>query len=598
MLWQSVRVVRPLAWIALLGLMLPSYIFLERRGLEPAAICMLYCLGVGLVAGVNVFGSESRSRTQAFLASHGLRPGLVWLVKTLVWLSALVIFWGLAALMLVLIGVESIRLPAGFGDVFLLIAGILLSTAAVASLCGMIFPRSITAGVVSILLCFLLVLPLGSLYGVRLLPGWFFLVYAFAILTVSFAWSGDWMFDRPGAWRWVRLVLLLTGMFGALLSGYAAYRVVSVPTLDPSREAQIFQPNSVAIVLIADNAADLYREAASSMSEMPGSISESPRSWPIRLMRVARPRPKRRSSGWERTPRHLNCCEKPRKCPPASLPISTKRRCSHRGGNNCPPFTRSVSFSRSPSVSVRPRETSTEPGAISKSCFGSRQWSGNVTVWEAFHGHFIERQALVLAMAWAAGPKQTVERLHAARDAWRKLPPQPDPAGPIRAEARIMRNTELLPRSELRALALAMIAEPHNAPGLWNTNMVDLLTTPWELARASRAYRLLFASKIDEAKLDAWHAGRGQDSYNAWGGWSSLSTTAGKSKDIAPATLQEIYQSTPQLGVILPPMDGYLREHDRNEVGRRTPGADSRASRLAASPRRPTSRVAHRSGHL
>ena len=433
----------------------------------------------------------------------------------------------------------------------------------------MIFPRSITAGVVSILLCFLLVLPLGSLYGLRLLPGWFFLVYAFAILTVSFAWSSDWMFDRPGAWRWVRLVFWLTGMFGALLSGYAAHRVVSVPTLDPAREAQLFQPNSVSKVLIVDNAADLYREAANSISEMPGSISERPKVFASSIDARRAPKTKEAVVWLGENAKALELLRKAAKMPACQFTDLHQATVFTSRGEQLPAL-HPLGILLAHSVRQRQAQGDLD-GAWSdlEVMFRiARQWSGNVTVWEAFHGHFIERQALVLAMAWAADPKQSVERLHAARDAWRKLPLQPDPAGPIRAEARIMRNTELLPRSELKGMALVMLAEPHNAPGLWNTNMVDLFTTPWELARASRAYRLLFASKIDEAKLDAWHAGRGQDAYNAWGGWSSLSTTAGKPKDIAPATLQEIYQSTPQLGVIIPPMDGYLREHDRNEVGR------------------------------
>ncbi len=51
---------------------------------------------------------------------------------------------------------------------------------------------------------------------------------------------------------------LVRGMFAA----YIAVRVEGVPTLDPVREAQIFQFTTPTSVAAADNAADLYRHGS------------------------------------------------------------------------------------------------------------------------------------------------------------------------------------------------------------------------------------------------------------------------------------------------------------------------------------------------
>ena len=42
-----------------------------------------------ILAGISVFGTENRARTQAFLTNHGVAPHLVWLVKVGTWLAAL-----------------------------------------------------------------------------------------------------------------------------------------------------------------------------------------------------------------------------------------------------------------------------------------------------------------------------------------------------------------------------------------------------------------------------------------------------------------------------------------------------------------------------
>ncbi len=128
----------------------------------------------------------------------------------------------------------------------------------------------------------------------------------------------------------------------------------------------------------------------------------------------------------------------------------------------------------------------------------ARQWSGAVPVSKVFAGLGCERVALQRAMVLAADTRQTPERLRSALDAFRKFPPMPNAAEPIRAEAQIMRNTEKLPRAELVGKIFDLKTQGRDRPDMWMDKLwVDLVTTPWELARTRRAFRLLLASKIE-----------------------------------------------------------------------------------------------------
>ena len=69
------------------------------------------------------------------------------------------------------------------------------------------------------------------------------------------------MLDRPGARRWIKLALLLAGSFAVLFVGYASYRVASVPSLDPARDAELFTFPTPTSVPESENAAALYRNA-------------------------------------------------------------------------------------------------------------------------------------------------------------------------------------------------------------------------------------------------------------------------------------------------------------------------------------------------
>ena len=96
-----------------------------------------------------------------------------------------------------------------------------------------------------------------------MMPVGFLWLLPLALLAVSFAWSPDWMLDRPGARRWIKLALLLAGSFTIVVAGYASYRVASVPSLDPVRDAELFTFTTPVSVPDSENAAGLWRKAIS-----------------------------------------------------------------------------------------------------------------------------------------------------------------------------------------------------------------------------------------------------------------------------------------------------------------------------------------------
>ena len=96
----------------------------------------------------------------------------------------------------------------------------------------------------------------------------------------------------------------------------------------------------------------------------------------------------------------------------------------------------------------------------------------------------------------------------------------------------------------------------------------DVVTTPWELARTSKAFRLLYGSRIEEAQVDPWYAGRSNHPYGM--GWSKIRTTSSpQATVVAPAELDQVFTSTPLVAFQLASLGNYLDQWDRNEVGRR-----------------------------
>ena len=222
------------------------------------------------MAGASVFGLENRARTQRFLTIHGARSWLVWLVKLLIWGVGLVMLWGPLAVMARIsftqMGVVSVDnwlfgilvIPLYFG---------------IALVCGMAIQRSITAVVISLVIGLILTIPLAALVTTEMLPVQGLLVIPVGLLVVSWAWSGDWLLARPGSRRWLRLGLLLMGMFALVVTWYAGFRAWSIRDVGPIDLPSIWLEAASASLPADQNAADLYRKAG---QRLIGPFKDSP----------------------------------------------------------------------------------------------------------------------------------------------------------------------------------------------------------------------------------------------------------------------------------------------------------------------------------
>ncbi len=442
--WQTFRDLRSIwLWLALLCLAVPPCLYIGQRA--PFEAWMLCILMANLVAGVSVFGIENRARTHAFLANQGVQPGLVWLVRTSIWLIAMVVIWVLTGLLSILFTQPRLAPTPNIVDVILLGSGVVLITLVVPILCGMVIRRGITAGTVSVLVLLLVLPPLFGLTAAQMMPSVFLVLVPLVFLAVSFAWSRDWMMNRPGARQWVKLAALLVAGFGALFVAYITVRIQGVPTLEPARDAELFRITTPTTPNAPDNAADLYRQAARSISPLrPDVYSIVQNGWDPKADQVI--------AWYQHNAKALELIRKATTMPACQftrLDQLTLVSPSYDAGDRAliSPIAPLLALSVLDHQARGDLDGAWNDLAVMFRV--ARQWSGAEPVEQVFAGLECERTALSRAMVWATDERQTPERLRIALDAYHDLSRMPNAAEPIRAEAQIVRNTERLPRSEL-----------------------------------------------------------------------------------------------------------------------------------------------------
>ncbi|MHB1560495.1 MAG: hypothetical protein ACYC61_23835, partial [Isosphaeraceae bacterium] len=125
--------------------------------------------------------------------------------------------------------------------------------------------------------------------------------------------------------------------------------------------------------------------------------------------------------------------------------------------------------------------------------------------WEAFTAQTIERVALDLAIDWANAKGQSPDRLRGAIGAYLSLPRMIPPSEVIRAEGVVVERTVDLTRQELKDFLVESMSEGSGrVPTFDRFLLVDLMTTPWELARVRRLNRLFTARGLEFATLEPW----------------------------------------------------------------------------------------------
>jgi hypothetical protein len=505
--------------VAAIGLVYIAFA-LQIQGYLDNSVIWLTSIGVGLVAGASVFGLENRARTYRFLAHHGARPGLVWLVKMTVWCSGLALVWG-PHLML---AARARNYPRGPIENWLV--GVLtpLLFFAVAQLCGMTIRRGITAVVVALVLGLALAMPLVALVVGHMLPVQGLLVLPAGLLAVTWAWSGDWLIDRPAPGRWVRLGLLITSTFALVVSCYAGYRAWSIPDVGPIAPPAAWLEAAASTLPAERNAAELYREAGRRLvgpTDSPEFLNRNREV--LDLVRHAAARADCRFDQMDR----YTLIDQP----------------------DLPPM---VQFVRLMTRDVEDRQKRGDLAGAWDEIFVlfrmARHFSEGAGMAPALAGAFAERSALGQAMEWAVARGQTLERLGPALAAFRALPKMRPAGDVVRAEAILFENTLDLSTSKLRDLLYQSRNGWHQqvTERTMDSLLFDVLTTPWERARARRVNRLVSLAVIREAALEPWQRPRHIDS-----------------------TVSYAEKTTLLAAMFIPNTASYVAHDDLDEVGRR-----------------------------
>jgi hypothetical protein len=527
--WQTVKEgLKSWCLLAAVVLVYPMLSFLTGSRLD-AMWLVLTSIGVTVAAGANTFGLENRARTQRFLTHHGAQAGLIWLVKLTVWGTGLAIIWGLLAVI-----AWSMPMRGVVQGEWLLVALILPLSFTVGLLCGMAIPRGITAFVIAIVISAglagaLLIFTLGGM-----MPVLSILFVPVILLFVSWAWSGDWMLDRPAPGRWLRLGVLLSTAFGLFASGYVGYRIKSVRDVGQITPPASWIDAGSSLVRADLDAAELYRTAGIRLivqQDAKEFLDQNREA--LDLIRQAAARPECHFN----QPEKLTLIDQdPRLAPPYGA------------------------FMHLVAMDVRERQ---EQGDLAGA------WNDIVVMFRMarhfgsgdsyFQSHLVlvavERDALGLAMEWAIAKGQTPERLEKALAAYRDLPKITPITDAVRAEANLVENTLDLPASKFRD----WLVETNIGTGVNGSNKlisylwIDAMSAPWERARARRINRLVAAKAIEAALHEPAERRRlNLDNLDHDPEIEFARTTT-------PSTIKFLFF----------PAGSWIEANDRNEVGRR-----------------------------
>ncbi len=486
--WQTVKEGRR-SWcllvvieLACLALILVRLMFGRNAfdAQEANGLWVMVNIGVALVAGANVFGLENRSATYRFLNHHGARPRLVWLVKLAVWSAGLALIF---SPLLVLAAFFLWRSPRPIEEWYLFWSLTPLLFFAVAQLTGMVIRRGITAVVVALVLGLAVAAPQSAFVNYQMLPVEALFVLPAALLAITWAWSGDWLFDRPAPGRWLRLAALVTGASTLITGWYVSYRAWSIPDRGRVAAPAGWTEAPRRALPAAENAAELYREAWRQLTPRDDSAE-----FLIQNQEVL---------GQIHRAAALADFQLPRSANPTLL--------DHPDVPPVVPLCQLVSLE----VIARSQKGDLA-GAWNDILVLFRmgrhftQTSGSA---EYVSGLDQERLAMELSMRWALAHGQTPDQLLGALVAFRDLPPNPPPTAAIWADANLVENTLDLSSDKLSDLLYERLPESHRRSATEYAR-IQFINAPWERERGRRVNRLVARAVIDEAARDPWQRAR------------------------------------------------------------------------------------------
>ncbi|WP_165069539.1 hypothetical protein [Paludisphaera rhizosphaerae] len=511
LLWETLRQVRSEMW-TLIGLAIasgvgPFLLFWNTRG--GGADTSLIYLGSAILAlttGVLAFNGENRGQTQRFLLQHGARPGVVWAVKVGTWWLTALGLWAItfAPIVSTTTSHSIANNPPFLRDLasiaMWVVAGLTIIFA-IGVLCGMAFRRGIMAGMIALVASLATALLLVGMLASQIMFPWYWPYLAVALLAVGWAWSADWLYDRPGWGRWARLAVYAAAVPAILGPAYIASRAWGAPLIPASQYDSIFQQSRiVAPVADEDNAAPLYREAERILARngYPASVPEgkaAPWITDVRSLDQASfdPIPREVLEWLGRIePALVKLREAARK--PACR-FQDLRKASTLDVADEPPLHPLITAL---AVSARVRLAQGEMEGAWTEVESLERMARQYSYSSRWSSRLIDPLASGMALRWTVDPRQTAATLEKAARAWKALPEATSPADRIRADAALFHNMLDLPGDSLVDLLLygPNLDRKKAKVGSLDKLRYDVQTTSWERARARRVYDLLAAAQI------------------------------------------------------------------------------------------------------
>ena len=239
--WKVWLIASLVGWGALL------WMGFQSRSSEVHFPVAVLWVGATLVAGVNVFGAQTQFNSQRFLLHRGISPGAIWWSILLFWGTRLALtILGVLVILTPFLGsmywsklVEIVRYqPRVMIDtqVFAVAVGSVVAFAnifTIGMLTGMVFPRRITAAMISLLIMLMCVPLQVGLVSTFMVPGWAGFLLPISLLVVSRLWTSDWLDPREKPNRWLRLASFVLVPAVSLPCAYIAYRAWGLPDPGP-----------------------------------------------------------------------------------------------------------------------------------------------------------------------------------------------------------------------------------------------------------------------------------------------------------------------------------------------------------------------------
>ena len=547
--WQTAREGR-VTWLQTLGLgmSLPVLgILAGGRGIE-VPILLICCILALLIQGSSVFGLENSAGTRQFLDNQAVPPGTVWGAKVGVWALGLVAF---AAIVLTagLIGSPEFSRPSGDQwpnwATFVAAAVVLLvNPFAVGLVSGMMFTRRITGAMIALFGLFILVVPQVALLKARVIPLWGLLFPPLILLGVSRAWAGDWLANRAGAGRWLKLGALIAVPFAALIAAHVAGRAYGVADIGPQFVAG--PPKRLL--------ADVFREADAAVNPnpAPGVFANTMEA---------------ESLDWSEHPHMADAWKSNQKA--IELTRKALERIEIGAAYEVPgKLTIFANFGRPVGWSNVSSTLENLAGVLAIDSLERRSRGNFDGAWDDILDQFrivnlyassarsiadyqaamtLSRKVVDRALAWSRDPKITVEAIRSARKSFKTVADVPSAAEAIRGELRTIEAS--LDRPDEEWVDFLTPASDTNTLAPWTRIHDAWVVAPiWERERTRRIVRMLGAAAIKGAGVPPSER-RGKAEY-----WPQIV--------LIPLGV------TPLVGRVVEPIFGASDPHDREVTNR------------------------------